>query len=494
MANSDIIQTIKQKVSIESVLEEYGFHLERHGGRGLFKLKEHDSFIVDPIAQRFWWNSRGAQGTVIDMVMALDNCDQKRAISILNKKAINPSRANFTPLPAPQHASPPKKEFHLPEVARDKWPRIYAYLIKTRGIDKSVVKWLHNNKLIYPDNRGNLVYLGKGYDGGVEYAAARGTHPDKRYCHVIGGNYDARCGFNHVQTNCKKLFVCEAAIDVFSVMSLLVRNGKDFTQYAYLSLESCHEAPLLYHLERQPQIEKIYLAQDADAAGMQSRVKCRALLEKAGWKGKAIDWIPRQGKDWNDTLKYELSQEVKIMLEEQAVHVEVSAVRDIGQMLFSVLRQIVAIGQWHSQQPNHGMQSIKQLNAQNRELKEVEIDNSTVKEVKRQLRGYAVDFSIFKDTDEKLHLWFKGQDIDRVHRAIGNCVENLVKSAEQTKEPASIETSTDSKESVRETTSVGSEHAIAIEEISKQATQSAAELNKGQAAPQPIRQQELVRE
>lgn len=30
------------------------------------------------------------------------------------------------------------------------------------------------------------------------------------------------------------------------------------------------------------------------------------------------------------------------MLEEQAVHIEVSAVRDVGQMLFSVLRQIVA--------------------------------------------------------------------------------------------------------------------------------------------------------
>ena len=59
----------------------------------------------------------------------------------------------------------------------------------------------------------------------------------------------------------KQVFVCEAAVDAFSIMSLLHRNGRISARYGYISLEGCYEKPAGYHLEHHPEIQRFYLAQ-----------------------------------------------------------------------------------------------------------------------------------------------------------------------------------------------------------------------------------------
>ena len=97
----------------------------------------------------------------------------------------------------------------------------------------------------------------------------------------------------HISPTCvERVFVCEAAVDLFSVMSFLELNQRDFTQYGYISLECCYEGPLHYHLRHHPETKTLYLGQDNDSGGAQSRAACRALLQRQNWTGRVIDKIP----------------------------------------------------------------------------------------------------------------------------------------------------------------------------------------------------------
>lgn len=81
----DLMQRIKHDIRIEDYLAGRGYHILPHG-RGYLRLKEHDSLIIDPEKNRFWWNSAGVKGSIIDLVMALDGVSQEDAIRSLAKQ------------------------------------------------------------------------------------------------------------------------------------------------------------------------------------------------------------------------------------------------------------------------------------------------------------------------------------------------------------------------------------------------------------------------
>lgn len=169
---------------------------------------------------------------------------------------------------------------------------------------------LVQEKTIYPDERGNLCYLGRDGKGEINYCARKGTlmprDGQKGYRNVVeGSDYQKRCVMNHSPSH-TKLVVTEAAVDAWSFASMLEIHGLDHKAYTYLSLETTYEGPLGIYLDENPQIKTIYLAQDADEGGLKSRVNCRKLLEERGFTGKVIDKLPNANapgaKDWNDAL------------------------------------------------------------------------------------------------------------------------------------------------------------------------------------------------
>ena len=107
------------------------------------------------------------------------------------------------------------------------------------------------------------------------------------------------------------------------------------------------------------------------------------------------------------------------MIEETAVRVEISAARYASQSILDILRLTVQAMQGRS----YGQQSLAELNRQNRQLASVDVNDRTLRIVKRQLDQYSVDFSVTKDKDSgRMYLWFKGQDVDRIQTAIENCI------------------------------------------------------------------------
>lgn len=415
----DLMQRIKQDIRIEDYLAGRGYHILPHG-RGYLRLKEHDSLIIDPEKNRFWWNSAGVKGSIIDLVIALDGVSQEDAIRSLAKQLYGQRPPQQTaPAIKPRGAVP----LVLPTRDNKNWRRIYGYLIHTRGIAPEVVKWLVEQKLIYPDERGNLVYIACGQDGKVNYAAKKGTATGSHYRSVVeGSNCELRAGWNLCAT--AGWFVTEAAVDAWSIMSLLANSGQDWRQYGYVSLESCHVRPLQAQLVCHAHPQKIWLGQDADEAGTKSRALARELLQSCGYTGKVVDKVPPIGKDWNDTL---LEQgDVSLMVEEQAVRVEVQTAKLTADMLVKLLKTIAEKLKHEQVKTATGQQSLKLLNRQGKTVNGIEISKETLADVKRQMNSYYVDFSITKDKDTgKINLWFKSQDIDRIQAALENCIVDL---------------------------------------------------------------------
>lgn len=107
------------------------------------------------------------------------------------------------------------------------------------------------------------------------------------------------------------------------------------------------------------------------------------------------------------------------MIEETAVRVEINAARFASQSIFDILLLTVQA----MQNRNYGQQPLAALNRQERQLASVDVNDKTLRLVKRQLNQYSVDFSVTKDKDTgHMYLWFKGQDVDRIQTALENCI------------------------------------------------------------------------
>ena len=316
--SSDLRKAILENISIEELLREEGFEVIPRGRK--LTVKGHDSLVITPDKGVFTWNSRGFAGSVIDLYMRLHGCDARTAMTALRKRLPEYSRQHAAG-PEPRQREPPKPEekkpLVLPKKDNSKWSRVYAYLIAARKITPTVVKWLVQQKTIYPDERGNLCYVGRNAQGTVNYCARKGTltpkDGQKGFRNVVeGSDYEHRCVMN-ARPQHTKLIVTEAAVDAWSFASMLELHGLDFRDYTYLSLECTYEGPLGKFLEENPQVKTIYLGQDADEAGLKSRDRCRDLLKERQYSGKVIDKLPDARapgcKDWNDALKYYLEQQ-----------------------------------------------------------------------------------------------------------------------------------------------------------------------------------------
>lgn len=314
----DIISAIKEHIDIPDYLESCGYHIRKHGSKGKLTLKEHDSFVYDPARKRFYWNPRDLEGDIVDLYGYLNNCDFDTAIRAL--RAMLPARTHQASRPSTSAILRPgvtkSAPFSPPKPAPQNLKYVYAYLINTRSISPTVVKWLVKQHYIYADAKRNLCYISPGYGTDRPYVGQKGTWVDSETgkpthfrCAVEGGNFEGRFSVNMVRadgspTCVQRVFVCEAAVDLFSIMSFLELNQRDFTQYGYISLECCYESPLNYHLRHHPETKTLYLGQDNDLGGAQSRAACRVLLQQQNWPGRVVDKIPcTPSGDWNDDLR-----------------------------------------------------------------------------------------------------------------------------------------------------------------------------------------------
>ena len=211
--------------------------------------------------------------------------------------------------PSEQHRLEPPKPFVLPEANRD-MRRVFAYLTKTRCLDRNVVSAFARAKLIYEDAKyHNAVFVGVDSDGIARHAHKRGTYTQGEPFKGNVDGCDPRYSF-HYTGKSDTVYVFEAPIDLLSFISLYQR---DWQQYSYVSLCGVAEHALLQLLADNPQVTKIGLCLDNDKAVIPARERIKGILMVRGY-GNVLSLFSLH-KDWNEDLQVRREQMATPMAE-----------------------------------------------------------------------------------------------------------------------------------------------------------------------------------
>ena len=289
-------ERIKNEVSILDYVPLAGFTLKKIGNHGLYTTVEHDSLIIDPYKNCYWFNSRGDADSVIGFVTKyIYNGDAKMAIKELSEK-LNNSDFSFNIAITPEASVEKPKELILPPKNSD-MRKVFAYLTKSRFINQEIVQDFVTQHMLYQDLKGNCVFVS--YDNDIPvFGCLRGTNTYKRFLGDLPGcNYQK--GF-FINGKGSELIVTESVIDAMSIMSILKEKGLDYKNYSFLSLSGVDKNNALkFHLDHNKKFQSVLLALDNDSAGkkisIHSSYLMRFLYRRFVWQKKIRLMLPWMG-------------------------------------------------------------------------------------------------------------------------------------------------------------------------------------------------------
>lgn len=208
--------------------------------------------------------------------------------------------------PAAREKEPEEpKPFELPPANSD-MRRVYAYLVKRRGIDRDIVTAFARAKLLYEDAEyHNAVFVGTDADGVARHAHKRSTNSEGKAFRLNVEGSNPKHSFHHIGTD-GRLYVFEAPIDLLSYITL---NPENWQEHSYVACCGTSSHPVLELVAQHPEIKAVYLCLDNDEAGHTACKRMEALLEMVGVQ--TMQLIPF-GKDWNDDLLSVRQKEVSV--------------------------------------------------------------------------------------------------------------------------------------------------------------------------------------
>ena len=195
---------------------------------------------------------------------------------------------------AEERVEEPPKPFVLPP-ANSNMRRVYAYLVKHRNIDRSVVAHFAREKLLYEDaDYHNAVFVGTDEDGVPRHAHKRSANSFGKAFRLNVEGCNPRYSFHHMGTD-ESLYVFEAPIDMLSYITL---HPEDWQRHSYVACCGTSIQPVAKMLERMPQIHTVLLCLDNDEAGHLANQRMMAQLEA----DYTVERLVPENKDWNDDL------------------------------------------------------------------------------------------------------------------------------------------------------------------------------------------------
>ncbi|MFT4104800.1 MAG: DUF3991 and toprim domain-containing protein [Lacrimispora sp.] len=206
--------------------------------------------------------------------------------------------------PASQNKQESKQPFILPNPHGD-MRRVYAYLVKTRFIDRGVVNYFARAKLLYESfekskdgtkEYHNAVFVGYDENGVPRHAHKRGLYTQGTGFKGNVDSCDPNYSFHYVGTS-NRLYVFEAPVDLLSYITL---HPQDWQNHSYVALCGVAQNAMLKMLELYPHLYHVVLCLDHDEAGIESSEKYQDQLSK---KGISCDIEMSVHKDWNEDIK-----------------------------------------------------------------------------------------------------------------------------------------------------------------------------------------------
>ena len=292
MRIDDNILAQARAADVLAFFEKYNGYTFAHRG-GEYRCQQHPSLAVKQDRLSWYWHSKGIGGHgVLDYLVKAENMSFRQAVEVVT--GATPTAAP----PRPSEAEPPPKKLILPEKAGIML-RLYEYLCMKRGIDGDVVNTLIQEKKLYEDRRGNVVFVGHDERGTARFASLRGTHGD--YRGDCAGS-DKRYGFNAVFAPSERLYLFESAIDLMSHATLVNAATGDtgaWKQHSRLSLAGTSDTAIPFFLNQHKNVKELVLCLDNDQAG---REAAAILARKYAYKGYTVLNEQSNGKDFNADL------------------------------------------------------------------------------------------------------------------------------------------------------------------------------------------------
>lgn len=280
-------------VDLVDFLQRQGEQLLRSGHE--WRWERHDSVTIR--GSEWFRHSRKEGGHAIDFVQRFYNMDFPKAVTFL-LGGEGGVEWNQTGKSAPL----PKKEFVLPEANQD-MRRVFAYLIKQRFIDQSVLSYFARQHLIYEDKEyHNAVFVGMDENGVPRHAHKHGTYTQgEPYKGNVEGS-DPKYSFHYIGED-DTIDVFEAPIDMLSFITL---HPKDWKKHSYVALDGVSEHAMLQQLKGHPNLKNVVLCLDHDDAGIEATGRLKDILAKHEYYDPAYMDIPvlqSRYKDWDEDLK-----------------------------------------------------------------------------------------------------------------------------------------------------------------------------------------------
>lgn len=290
---------IANSQDVFDILRRSGEPLKKVGRE--YRHRDHNSLVITPEKGFYWFSKDYGSKSPINYFQKVHEMDFVSAAT----KVLEAMNYDFTlqniVVEKEDYTNPLylSEDFTLPERAEDN-RRVFAYLVKTRHIDKDIVSSMIREGLIYQSKKyNNLVFLGKDYEGNIVSAFTRTTLTNTENASWTRG--DARGSkkefrFRIENPTNKVVNVFESEIDILSYLSLQDKYARNEN---YISLGGVTDKAILKFLENRDDIEHINICTDNDEAGHKFASE---LSQKLGRDYRITREIPI-GKDFNEDLK-----------------------------------------------------------------------------------------------------------------------------------------------------------------------------------------------
>lgn len=291
-----------REIDLLTYLKNYEPNQLKEVCRNTYVTKEHDSL---KISNGLWfWFSKGIGGkSAIDYLMKVKNYTFINAV-----QTVMGNVKTQTPISYEQQQKNYEKKLKIPVKATNN-DRAINYLL-SRGIDKDIIKYCIENKLLYQEEKtNNVVFIGYNDDKIPSYAFCRATNEQRFMREATGSNKKYSFKIKAEQKN-NVVHLFESSIDLLSYATLLSLENKNWRAENLLSLGGIYSSKydvektkipisLTEFLTKNPNINEIHLHLDRDLAGRNASSFFQQVLSK---KYKVFNDTVPYGKDVNEYL------------------------------------------------------------------------------------------------------------------------------------------------------------------------------------------------
>jgi len=268
----------------------------------------HENHIINITGSKFYdWQHLKGGGGAIDLVMHVDQCDFKQAVAWLNDRLGEGAMLQATSYHAKEIAqAEPAPKFTPPVQESSQWQIVKTYLTRERRLPSSLVDNLHQQGLVYADDKQNAVFIRRSLDDEIITGATlRGTAGVENTFKGLALGSKRNTGWFHFQLggqssdSIQRAVLVESPIDA---MSFAVLDRTESRKTIYLSTDGAGQIPLEF-LRTLP-ASSVIVAYDNDQPGY---LMAQSVMEQLP---NAVRRAPKL-KDWNSELKnmFNLSQQ-----------------------------------------------------------------------------------------------------------------------------------------------------------------------------------------